>query len=87
MLAPAGKITAWTSAKEAAAEAGRLARARGEAFCIVSRWSSGRGCDLHRVIPLSGFGLPRGWTLHSVVEPDVERVEPEPPEKTSSNGF
>lgn len=86
-MAPARRTTAWTSADEAAAEAGRLARARGETFCIVSRRSSARGCELYRVIPLSGFGLPAGWTLHSVVEPEVERVEPEPPEKTSTNGF
>jgi len=67
--------------KEASSRAG----AAGEPMCIVSGMKDGR--MIYRVYPMKGFGLPAGGTLEEVVQPDIERIEPEPPEKTSTNGF
>lgn len=64
-----------------------MATLRGEAFCIISRFSRRRGHAVYRVLPLRGFGLPAGWSLEDSVMPGREKVEPEPPEKTSTNGF
>lgn len=54
-------------------------------MCIVSGKKDGR--RVFRVYSMRGFGLPAGGTLEEVVKPDIERIEPEPPEKTSTNGF
>jgi hypothetical protein len=50
---------------------------------------SGRigGVPVFVVYPLPGFGLPSGAVLEEVVQPARERTLPEPPEKTSTNGF
>ncbi len=77
----------FTDRGEAMAEAARLARARGAAFCAVSKFSQKRGVTVYRVMPLAGFGLPPGWTFEETVEPGRERIEVEPPEKSSTNGF
>ncbi len=69
----------------ARSEAVARAKSSGESFCIVSGKKS--KLMVYRVYPLKGFGLPSGGTLEEVVEPAVERVEIEPQEKTSSNGF
>ncbi|MBN2585804.1 MAG: hypothetical protein JXA64_08635 [Candidatus Fermentibacteraceae bacterium] len=66
-------------------EAARKADSLGESFCIVSGMKNGK--KLFRVYPLRGFGLPAGGMLEDVIEPRVERVEQEPPEKNSTNGF
>lgn len=73
--------------EEAAAEAGRLSGAKGAAFCVISKFSPRRGMTVYRVMPLAGFGLPPGWTFEETVEPGRERIEVEPPEKSSTNGF
>jgi len=67
--------------REASNKADRL----GEPFCVAS--GSKNSTKIYRTYPLRGFGLPPGGTLEEVIAPEVERVEPEPPEKTSSNGF
>ncbi|HOA04961.1 MAG TPA: hypothetical protein PLX54_04810 [Candidatus Fermentibacter daniensis] len=72
---------------EALAEARRLAGARGSAFCAISKFSPKRGRTVFRVMPLAGFGLPSGWTFEETVEPGWERIEIEPREKLSTNGF
>jgi len=54
-------------------------------MCIVSGMKNGR--RIFRVYSMRGFGLPAGGMLEEVIQPDVERIEPEPPEKTSTNGF
>ena len=69
----------------ARSEAAARAKSSGESFCIVSGKKSEH--VIYRVYPLKGFGLPSGGTLEEVVEPAVERMEIEPQEKTSSNGF
>lgn len=56
-----------------------------ESFCVVSGIKEGR-C-IYRVYSMRGFGLPAGGRLEEVVEPSTGRIEPEPPEKISSNGF
>ena len=66
-------------------EASSRAGAAGEPMCVVSGMKDGR--RIYRVYPMRGFGLPAGGTLEEVVQPAVERVETEPPEKTSANGF
>jgi hypothetical protein len=73
--------------EEAFSEARRPAGLRGQAFCVISRFSPGRGRTVYRVFPLEGFGLPAGWAFEDTVEPLVEKTEKEPPEKTSTNGF
>lgn len=72
---------------EALDEAARLAGTRGSAFCVISRFSPKRGMTVYRVMPLAGFGLPPGWTFEETVEPGREKVEIEPQEKSSTNGF
>ncbi len=72
---------------EALAEAARLAGTRGAAFCAISRFSPKRGMIVYRVMPMAGFGLPPGWTFEETVEPGRERIEIEPQEKSSTNGF
>lgn len=62
----------------------RAERAR-ESFCVVSGMKKGR--LIYRIYPMKGFGLPPGGRLEEVIEPSVERVQLEPPEKISSNGF
>lgn len=62
-----------------------LAAATGEPACIVSGRKD--GALIYRVYSMKGFGLPAGGTLEEVVLPAVERVDPEPPEKISTNGF
>ncbi len=71
--------------KEALAEARTRAESMGEAFCVVSGMKN--GARIFRVYPMKGFGLPQGGRLEEVVEPRVERIDPEPPEKISTNGF
>ncbi|MBD3276777.1 MAG: hypothetical protein GF388_00605 [Candidatus Aegiribacteria sp.] len=71
--------------KEAVREAGRKAENLGEPFCVVSGFK--KGVRIFRLYPMKGFGLPPGGTLEKVVNPVVEREDPEPPEKISSNGF
>lgn len=66
-------------------EARRRADRLGESFCIVSGFKSGR--LIYRIYPSHGFGLPPGGRLERVIDPEVERSTPEPPEKISSNGF
>ena len=34
-----------------------------------------------------GFGLPAGFFIEDMIRPDEERIELDPPEKTSTNGF
>jgi hypothetical protein len=74
-----------TDLNSAICEATEKARLFGEPFCVVSGTKGSR--KVFRTYPLKGFGLPAGGTLEEVVTPDVEREEPEPPEKISSNGF
>ena len=69
----------------ARSEAASRAKSSGKSFCIVSGKKNER--MVYRVYPLRGFGLPAGGTLEEVVKPAVERMEIEPQEKTSSNGF
>lgn len=69
----------------ARSEASARAKSSGESFCVVSGKKNER--LVYRVYPLRGFGLPAGGTLEEIVEPAVERMEIEPQEKTSSNGF
>lgn len=66
-------------------EASRSADSLGEPFCVVSGTKNGR--RVFRVYPMKGFGLPPGGRLEEVVNPEVERIQPEPPEKISTNGF
>jgi len=33
------------------------------------------------------FGLPEGFYIEEMIEPEHEQTEMEPPEKTSTNGF
>ncbi len=63
----------------------RTADSTGVPQCLVS----GRigGVPVFVVYPLPGFGLPSGAVLEEVVQPARERTLPEPPEKTSTNGF
>ncbi|MDM7991684.1 MAG: hypothetical protein QUS11_00035 [Candidatus Fermentibacter sp.] len=77
----------FTDRGEALAEAVRQACARGAASCVVSRFSPKRGVTVYRIMSMRGFGLPPGWTFEETVEPGRERVEIEPPEKSSTNGF
>lgn len=77
----------YETASEAGASASLMAASGGEAFCIISRFSRKRGHAVYSVLPLRGFGLPAGWSLEDSVMPGREKVEPEPPEKTSTNGF
>ncbi len=77
----------FTDRGEALAEAARLAGAKGAASCVVSRFSPKRGVTVYRIMPMRGFGLPPGWTFEETVEPGRERIEIEPPEKSSTNGF
>lgn len=72
---------------EALAEAVKLAGTRGLSYCTISRFSPKRGMTVYRVMPLAGFGLPPGWTFEDTVEPGREKVEIEPQEKSSTNGF
>ena len=74
-----------TKIESARMEAKGRAKSLGEYFCIVSGMKNSR--KTFRIYPMKGFGLPQGGTLEEVVAPEVERVEPEPREKTSSNGF
>lgn len=66
-------------------QARRTAESTGVPQCVVS----GRvgGVPVFAVYPLPGFGLPPGAVLEEVVHPARERTLPEPPEKTSTNGF
>jgi len=41
----------------------------------------------YTALPSRGFGLPAGFFIESMIRPDQERIELEPPEKTSTNGF
>jgi len=70
---------------EAVAQATIMADLRGSSFCVVS--GRKKGVPVFRIYPLKGFGLPPGGTLDRVVEPRTERLEIEPQEKNSSNGF
>lgn len=74
-----------TDLKSALCEASIKANSLGESICVVSGMKGNR--KIFRTYPLKGFGLPPGGTLEEVIEPEVERMEPEPPEKISSNGF
>jgi hypothetical protein len=77
----------FTDLEEAVADAAGSAARRGYALCVISRFSPKRGRTVYRVVPLAGFGLPQGWTFEETVEPGRERIEVEPQEKSSTNGF
>lgn len=72
---------------EALSEARRMADLHGSPRCVISKFSQKRGRTVYRNLPLSGFGLPAGWTFEEAVEPRSERSLVEPPEKSSTNGF
>jgi hypothetical protein len=74
-----------SSIESARNEATTLASATGEPACVVSGRKD--GAMIFRVYSMKGFGLPAGGTLEEVVLPAVERIDPEPPEKDSTNGF
>jgi len=74
-----------SSIESARTEAATLASATGEPACIVSGRKD--GAIIFRVYSMKGFGLPAGGIFEEVVLPAVERVDPEPPEKDSTNGF
>ncbi len=61
------------------------AESTGVPQCVVS--GRVKGVPVFAVYPLPGFGLPPGAVLEEVVRPSRERSLPEPPEKTSTNGF
>ena len=69
----------------ARSEAAARAKTSGESFCIVSGRKNER--MIYRIYPRKGFGLPSGGTLEEVVSPEIERIEIEPQEKISTNGF
>jgi len=75
----------YTGLKSALREASETANRIGESICVVS--GTKNGTKVYRTYPLKGFGLPPGGTLEEVVTPEIERNEPEPQEKISSNGF
>lgn len=41
----------------------------------------------YTALPSRGFGLPEGFFIERMIRPLEERVELDPPEKTSTNGF
>ncbi|MCK5133914.1 MAG: hypothetical protein KAR40_17410 [Candidatus Sabulitectum sp.] len=41
----------------------------------------------YTALPSRGFGLPPGFYIEEMIKPEQERIELEPPEKTSTNGF
>jgi len=70
---------------QAIRKARERAELSGTAQCVVS--GRIKGVPSYAVFPLAGFGLPAGATLEEVIHPSRERVNLEPPEKTSTNGF
>lgn len=86
LLIPEGKDYVMHENLDAArSEAAARAKNSGESFCIVS--GKKNECMIYRVYPRKGFGLPPGGVLEEVVTPEIERIEIEPQEKISTNGF
>jgi hypothetical protein len=65
--------------------AAKAAERDGTAFYILCDPS--RNAKRYTAVSSRGFGLPPGLFIEERVDPETERVETEPPEKTSTNGF
>lgn len=57
----------------------------GTAFYVLCNPS--RKEKRYTAVTSAGFGLPAGFYIEEKITPDNERVEIEPPEKISTNGF
>jgi hypothetical protein len=71
--------------QEIAEAAKKAAERDGIPFYIVCNPS--RKQKKYTALPSTGFGLPEGFFIERMVMPENERVELDPPEKTSANGF
>jgi hypothetical protein len=65
--------------------AGKAAEREGIPFYIICNPS--REEKKYTALPSRGFGLPEGFFIEKMIRPSQERVELDPPEKTSTNGF
>ena len=63
----------------------RAANRNGVPYYILRNPS--RKGDQYTALSSVAFGLPDGFFIQDIVRPSEERVEIEPPEKTSTNGF
>lgn len=65
--------------------AGKAAEREGVPFYILR--DPRKGSRGYTAVSSTGFGLPSGLYIEDSVAPDRERQDPDPPEKTSANGF
>jgi len=63
----------------------KAAEREGIPFLIICNPS--RKEKKYTALPSRGFGLPEGFFIERMIRPSQERVELDPPEKTSTNGF